>query len=59
MTTVYKIIDDGLRAFGVEITSPGLFLSVRGFSSRILAEEWIAKQKAAETVADASAKARC
>jgi hypothetical protein len=34
MADVYKLINDGLKAFGVEITSPGLFLSVRGFSTR-------------------------
>jgi hypothetical protein len=56
MATVYKIINDGLKAFGVEITSPGCFLSVRGFASRILAEEWIAKQRAADAV---DAKALC
>jgi hypothetical protein len=59
MASVYKIINDGLKAFGVEITSPGLFLSVKGFATRILAEEWIAKQKAADAAVDAAAKTRC
>ena len=59
--TGYKIILDGLHGFGVEITSPDQFLSVRGFATRELAEAWIAEQEFAQAAVDAAAntKAPC
>jgi hypothetical protein len=53
---VYTIIGDGLRGFGVEVASPGRFLSVRGFATQVLAEAWIAEQKLAQAAVDAAAK---
>jgi hypothetical protein len=53
--TKYKIILDGLHAFGVEVSSPGRFLAVRGFTTQQLAEQWIAEQKAAYAAADSAA----
>jgi hypothetical protein len=46
--TEYKIIPDGLRGVGVEITSIGRFLSVRGFAAEIAV---IAEQERAEALA--------
>jgi hypothetical protein len=37
----YEIIPDGLYGFGVEITSAGRFLSMRGFPTEIAARAWI------------------
>jgi hypothetical protein len=37
----YKIIVDGLRAYGVECFSPRGFESVRGFATEVAAQAWI------------------
>jgi len=37
----YKIIVDGLRAYGVECFSPSGFESVRGFATEVAAQAWI------------------
>jgi hypothetical protein len=37
----YKIIVDGLRAYGVECVSPRGFQSVRGFATEVAAQAWI------------------
>ena len=37
----YTIIVDGLRAYGVERSSPRGFQSVRGFATEIAAQSWI------------------
>ena len=42
----YKLILDGSRAFGVEVTAPDGFRSVRGFPTEIDALLWIAEQAA-------------
>jgi hypothetical protein len=47
----YKIIVDGPRRYGVEVTSPDRFLSVRGFATELDAAMWIAEQKAGEAAA--------
>jgi hypothetical protein len=47
----YKIIPDGLHGFGVEITSIGRFLSVRGFPTEVAAQAWIDEQQHAEALA--------
>ena len=44
--TEYKIIPDGLKAYGVEVAFPGRFLSVRGFATEREAAAWIAEQQA-------------
>jgi hypothetical protein len=49
----YKVILDGLRSFGVEVTAPDGFRSVRGFPTEAAALRWIAEQTARE--ADAAA----
>ena len=33
----YRIVPDGLSAFGVELSVPGQFRSVRGFASAVAA----------------------
>ena len=48
--TEYKIIHDGLKGYGVEVVSPGRFLSVRGFATELEAKAWIDEQQAAEAV---------
>jgi len=51
--TTYKIVPDGLKAFGVEVVSLKHFLSVRGFATDLEATAWIAEQQAGEVaVAD-------
>jgi hypothetical protein len=47
--TEYKIVFDGLREFGVEVTSGEGFRSVRGFSTELAAQAWIAEQAEAGT----------
>jgi hypothetical protein len=37
----YLIILDAPHAFGVEITQPGSFRSVRGFATKMEAQAWI------------------
>jgi hypothetical protein len=37
----YVIVLDGLRGYGVEITLPGCFRSVRGFATEAAARSWI------------------
>lgn len=49
--TKYKIIPDGLKAFGVEVSSLNRFLSVRGFATELEAAAWIAEQQAHEAAA--------
>jgi hypothetical protein len=40
----YKVILDGLRGFGVEVTALDGFRSVRGFPTEVDALLWIAEQ---------------
>ena len=54
----YKIVTDGLNAFGDESTSPGRFLSLRGFATELLAEAWIAEHEFAQTAAADAAKGK-
>ena len=42
----YKVILDGLSSFGVEVTTPDGFRSVRGFPTEAAALVWIAEQTA-------------
>ena len=42
----YKLIVDGLSSFGVEVTAPDGFRSVRGFPTEAAALVWIAEQTA-------------
>jgi hypothetical protein len=42
----FKVILDGLRSFGVEVTAPDGFRSVRGFPTEAAALLWIAEQTA-------------
>jgi hypothetical protein len=44
----YKIVPDGLTAFGVEVSSLNRFLSVRGFATELQAAAWITEQQAGE-----------
>jgi hypothetical protein len=44
----YRIVPDGLSAFGVELTMPGQFRSVRGFASVEDAYAWVVEQDKAE-----------
>ena len=46
--TEYTIITDGLKGYGVEISSPHRLLSVRGFVTELDAASWIAEQQASE-----------
>jgi len=41
----YKIVPDGLRAYGVEITWQGGFRSVRGFATKTAAQAWIDEER--------------
>ena len=41
MAAEYLIVPDGLRGYGVEITWPGSFRSVRGFATKTEAQAWI------------------
>jgi hypothetical protein len=50
--TEYKIVPDGPKGFGVEVTSPDRSLSVRGFATEIDAVTWIEAQQASESVAN-------
>jgi hypothetical protein len=52
--TEYKIIPDGLNAYGVEVVSQGRFLSVRGFATELDAAAWIAEQQAREAAVAAA-----
>jgi hypothetical protein len=52
--TQYKIVLDGLRGYGVEVTSAHRFLSVRGFATEIDAAVWIVEQEAGEAAAAAA-----
>ena len=52
--TEYKIILDGLKGYGVEVVSPGRFLSVRGFATELEAAAWIDEQQAAEAAVAAA-----
>ena len=47
--TEYKIIHDGLKGYGVVVSSPQRFLSVRGFVTELDAASWIAEQQASES----------
>jgi hypothetical protein len=44
----YQVILDGLSSFGVEVTAPDGFQSVRGFPTEAAALLWIAEQTARE-----------
>jgi hypothetical protein len=55
--TEYKIILDGLTAYGVEV-SQDHFLSVRGFATELDAAAWIAAQQAGEAAVAAAEKDR-
>ena len=46
--TKYKIIPDGLKAYGVEVASQDRFLSVRGFAAELEAAARIAEQQTGE-----------
>jgi hypothetical protein len=46
--TEYKIIPDGLKGYGVEVSYPHRLLSVRGFVTELDAASWIAEQQASE-----------
>jgi len=46
--TTYKLILDGLRGFGVEVTSTNCHLSMRGFQTAADARAWITAQQIAE-----------
>lgn len=54
--TEYKIILDGLTAYGVEVVSQDHFLSVRGFATELDAAAWIAAQQAGEAAVAAAEK---
>jgi hypothetical protein len=50
---------DGLKGYGVEVSSPQHVLSVRGFVTELDAASWIAEQQASEAVlADAHRSVR-
>ena len=53
--TEYTIIPDGLLGYGVEVSAPNRFLSVRGFATELGAMAWIAEQQAVEPSALAQA----
>jgi hypothetical protein len=42
----YQVILDGLSSFGMEVTAPDGFQSVRGFPTEAAALLWIAEQTA-------------
>jgi hypothetical protein len=46
--TEYTIVPDGLHGFGVEVSAPNRFLSVRGFATELGAAAWIAEQRAVD-----------
>jgi hypothetical protein len=52
--TEYTIIPDGLHGFGVEVSAPNRFLSVRGFATELGAAAWIAEQQAFEAMVAAA-----
>jgi hypothetical protein len=54
--TTYKIVLDGLTGYGVEVTSPAHFLSVRGFLTELAAAAWVVEQQARD---EAAAKKVC
>jgi hypothetical protein len=56
----YAVVSDGLSAFGVEISGPARFRSVRGFLSEAEALAWIVEQDKAEArrLAVSAAKVR-
>ncbi len=54
----YRIVPDGLSAFGVELTMPGQFRSVRGFASVAEAHAWVIEQDKAEARRIASVAGR-
>jgi hypothetical protein len=49
--TEYRIVPDGPKGFGLEVTSPNRFRSVRGFATERDAQAWIEAQQANESVA--------
>jgi hypothetical protein len=56
--TKYTIIYDGLKGYGVEVSAPNRFLSVRGFATEREAAVWIAEQQAAEAALAAAKGSR-
>jgi hypothetical protein len=51
----YRLVPGGLSAFGVELTMPGEFRSVRGFASVAEAHAWVVEQDKVEARRIASA----
>jgi hypothetical protein len=45
LMTKYLIVVDGPHDFGVEISAPGSFLSVRGFTTELAAQAWVEEQQ--------------
>jgi hypothetical protein len=41
----YLIVPDGLDGFGVEVTWPDGFRSVRGFATKTAAQSWIDEER--------------
>ena len=41
MAAEYLIVPDGLHGYGIEITWPGSFRSVRGFATLTAVQAWI------------------
>jgi hypothetical protein len=54
----YRIVPDGLRAFGVEVILPGHFFSARGFATLDDAKVWIIEQDMAAARREAAAALR-
>jgi hypothetical protein len=51
----YRIVPDGRKGYGVELTSPNRFRSVRGFATEVAALAWIEAERAREAVATEAA----
>ena len=50
----FRVVPDGLEAFGAEMVQPGHVRSVRGFANLDEANAWIAEQDKAEARRDAA-----
>jgi hypothetical protein len=50
--TEYRVVLDGLHQFGVEVSSIGVFRSVRGFATEAAALAWVAAQEILERDAE-------
>lgn len=55
--TEYKIIPDGPKGYGVEVSCPHRLLSVRGFVTELDAASWIAEQQTHDASLDAAVDA--